>query len=82
MVGSKCQSSRHDNDIFSAGTVTRVTSVKLVQWEKEFMCLKCKHLFQVTGDFEKGYAVRKPTRCPGPDGCSSITFSCLSESGQ
>ena len=45
------------------------------------MCLKCKYIFKVTGDFEKSYAVQKPTYCPGPDDCSSVKFSCLSKSG-
>ena len=62
------------------GTVTRVTSVKLVEWEKEFVCMKCRFVFKIIGDFEKSYAVSKPTNCPAPEGCSSIKFSCLSES--
>ena len=69
----------HNN---SLGTVTRVTSVKLVEWEKEFVCMKCRFVFKVTGDFEKSYSVQKPTHCPSPDSCSSIKFSCLSESGK
>ncbi len=73
------------NDIFnlnSLGTVTRVTSVKLVEWEKEFVCMKCRFVFKITGDFERNYAVSKPTHCPAPEGCSSIKFSCLSNSGE
>ncbi|XP_028413182.1 DNA helicase MCM9-like isoform X2 [Dendronephthya gigantea] len=64
------------------GIVTRVDSVKLVEWQKEFVCNKCRFVFKVTGDFEKCYAVNKPTHCPSHEDCSSSKFSCLSESGK
>ncbi|XP_046846241.1 DNA helicase MCM9-like [Xenia sp. Carnegie-2017] len=62
------------------GTVVRVTSAKLVEWEKEFKCVKCKFVFKEKGDFEKNYSVNKPTHCPATDGCSSNKFTLLSKS--
>ena len=39
--------------------------MKMLEYEREFMCLKCKQVFAVRADFEQCYALAPPTRCPG-----------------
>ncbi len=50
---------------------------KLLEFEKEYMCKKCKHTFNVQADFEQHYSLPKPTSCPAPEPCNSIKFACL-----
>ncbi|XP_077994349.1 uncharacterized protein LOC144448073 [Glandiceps talaboti] len=63
------------------GTVIRTTSVKLLEFEKEFICGKCKHVFTVQADFEQYYKECRPVQCPNPEQCNSFKFTCLSDSG-
>ncbi|XP_078251276.1 DNA helicase MCM9-like [Rhinoraja longicauda] len=60
------------------GTVIRTGMVKVLEYEHEYMCNKCRHVFTVTPDFEQHYAFCRPTSCPNPEGCNSIKFSRLS----
>eukprot|EP00057_Strongylocentrotus_purpuratus_P031819 XP_785765.3 PREDICTED: DNA helicase MCM9 [Strongylocentrotus purpuratus] len=67
-----------------SGTVIRTTLVKMLEFEKDFMCSKCNHVFGVEANIERYYQECKPDRCPNPEGsCNSTKFSCLSgmESG-
>lgn len=60
------------------GTVIRTGMVKVLEFEHEYMCNKCRHVFTVTADFEQHYTFCRPTSCPNPEGCNAIKFSCLS----
>ncbi|XP_078398313.1 DNA helicase MCM9 isoform X1 [Cetorhinus maximus] len=62
------------------GTVIRTGMVKVLDFEHEYMCNKCRHIFTVTADFEQHYAICRPTSCPNPEGCNSVKFTCLSGS--
>ncbi|XP_072020036.1 uncharacterized protein [Amphiura filiformis] len=62
-----------------SGTVIRATMVKLLEFEKDFMCSRCRHVFSAQADFEKYYSECRPDKCPNPEGCGSTKFSCLSE---
>lgn len=46
------------------GTVTRAGCVMLREVTKEYMCAKCKHTFEVTGDVSQRGAFEVPLRCP------------------
>ncbi|XP_063969321.1 DNA helicase MCM9-like isoform X1 [Lytechinus pictus] len=61
-----------------SGTVIRTTLVKMLEFEKDFLCSKCKHVFSVEANIERYYNECKPDRCPNPEGCNSTKFSCLS----
>ncbi|XP_022099794.1 DNA helicase MCM9-like [Acanthaster planci] len=61
-----------------SGTVIRTSMVKMLEFEKDFMCSKCRHPFTVQASFEKYYSECKPDACPNPEGCGSNKFTCLS----
>ncbi|KAJ6655227.1 hypothetical protein lerEdw1_005571 [Lerista edwardsae] len=60
------------------GTVIRTSLVKVLEFERDYMCNKCKHVFVVKADFEQYYAFCRPSACPSEEGCNSSKFSCLS----
>ncbi|XP_038616491.1 DNA helicase MCM9 isoform X2 [Tachyglossus aculeatus] len=62
------------------GTVIRTSLVKVLEFERDYMCNKCKHVFVIKADFEQHYAFCRPTSCPNPEGCGSSKFTCLSGS--
>ncbi|KAK4316464.1 hypothetical protein Pmani_012366 [Petrolisthes manimaculis] len=64
------------------GTVVRTTAVKMLEFQKEFMCSKCKHVFTVKGDHDQYYHLSKPGRCPNPDGCYNNMFTPLTTSNR
>ncbi|XP_038046170.1 DNA helicase MCM9-like [Patiria miniata] len=68
-------------DFLSSGTVIRTSMVKMLEFEKDFMCSKCRHPFSVQASFEKYYSECKPDACPNPEGCGSNKFTCLSSAG-
>ncbi|GLD65992.1 DNA helicase MCM9 [Lates japonicus] len=60
------------------GTVIRTSIAKVLEYERDYMCTKCRHVFTVQADFEQFYTFVPPVACPNPDGCNSYKFSCLS----
>ena len=65
-----------------AGTVIRATKVKMLEYEREYICCRCKHVFTTTADFEQFYVIPKPSKCPSANGCTSTKFTCLSDTGK
>ncbi|XP_062407416.1 DNA helicase MCM9 [Sardina pilchardus] len=59
------------------GTVIRTGTPKLLEFQRDYMCAKCRHVFAAQADFEQHYALPAPTRCPSPEGCTSLKFTCL-----
>ncbi|XP_074394014.1 DNA helicase MCM9 isoform X2 [Zonotrichia albicollis] len=60
------------------GTVIRTSSVKVLEFERSYICNKCKHVFAVRADFEQYYAFCRPAACLNEEGCNSTKFTCLS----
>ncbi|XP_063166738.1 DNA helicase MCM9 isoform X2 [Candoia aspera] len=60
------------------GTVIRTSLVKVLEFERDYMCNKCKHVFVIKADFEQYYAFCRPLSCPGKEDCTSSKFTCLS----
>lgn len=60
------------------GTVIRTSLVKVLEFERDYICNKCKHIFVIKADFEQYYAFCRPSTCPGKEGCTSSKFTCLS----
>ncbi|XP_062835563.1 DNA helicase MCM9 isoform X3 [Anolis carolinensis] len=60
------------------GTVIRTSLAKVLEFERDYMCNKCKHVFVVKADFEQYYAFCRPSSCPNKEGCNSSKFTCLS----
>ncbi|KAM9260977.1 LOW QUALITY PROTEIN: DNA helicase MCM9 [Cariama cristata] len=60
------------------GTVIRTSLVKVLEFERSYICNKCKHVFVVKADFEQYYAFCRPSTCLNEEGCNSTNFTCLS----
>ncbi|XP_028364199.1 DNA helicase MCM9 isoform X1 [Phyllostomus discolor] len=60
------------------GTVIRTSLVKILEFEREYICNKCKHVFMVKADFEQYYTFCRPSSCPSLESCNSSKFTCLS----
>ncbi|NWH95693.1 MCM9 helicase, partial [Aegithalos caudatus] len=60
------------------GTVIRTSSVKVLEFERSYICNKCKHVFVVKADFEQYYTFCRPAACLNEEGCNSTKFMCLS----
>ncbi|KAK2517967.1 Mcm9 [Columba livia] len=60
------------------GTVIRTSLVKVLEYERSYICNKCKHVFVVKADFEQYYAFCRPSACLNEEGCNSTKFTCLS----
>ncbi|XP_066035432.1 DNA helicase MCM9 isoform X1 [Chamaea fasciata] len=60
------------------GTVIRTSSVKVLEFERSYICNKCKHVFVVRADFEQYYTFCRPAACLNEEGCNSTKFMCLS----
>ncbi|ESO09059.1 hypothetical protein HELRODRAFT_74084 [Helobdella robusta] len=68
------------NFLCITGTVIRTGTVKLLDFKKFYMCIKCKHVFQVEADYEQYYTVCSPSKCPNSDSCNR-GFVALEEKG-
>ncbi|KAF7253606.1 DNA helicase MCM9 [Varanus komodoensis] len=60
------------------GTVIRTSLTKVLEFERDYICNKCKRVFVVKADFEQYYAFCRPSACPNEEGCNSSKFTCLS----
>lgn len=60
------------------GTVIRTSLVKVLEFERNYICNKCKHVFVVKADFEQYSAFCRPSACPNEEGCNSSKFTCVS----
>ncbi|XP_015455584.1 DNA helicase MCM9 isoform X4 [Pteropus alecto] len=60
------------------GTVIRTSLVKILEFERDYICNKCKHVFVVKADFEQYYTFCRPSSCPSLESCDSSKFTCLS----
>lgn len=55
---------------------------QVLEYERDYMCTKCRHVFTVQADFDQFYTFAQLVACPNPDGCNSYKFSCLSEGSE
>ncbi|KAK6488719.1 DNA helicase MCM9-like isoform X1 [Huso huso] len=62
------------------GTVIRTGMTKVLEFERDYKCNKCKHVFCMKADFEQYYTFSRPVYCPNEEGCNSSKFTCLSAS--
>ncbi|XP_035990495.1 DNA helicase MCM9 isoform X2 [Fundulus heteroclitus] len=60
------------------GTVIRTSVAKVLEYERDYMCTTCRHVFKVQADFDQFYTFVQPVGCPNPVGCNSFKFNCLS----
>ncbi|KXG19610.1 probable DNA helicase MCM9 isoform X2 [Sorghum bicolor] len=57
------------------GTVIRSGGVKMIEYERCYMCRKCKHSFEVYPELEARNRINLPPLCPKASrGCTSASF--------
>jgi len=66
-------------NVFS-GTIVRSSLLKVLEYEREYICLKCKKTFLVEADFHQFYKIVLPPSCP-TEKCKSNTFIATNISG-
>ncbi|XP_056437679.1 DNA helicase MCM9 [Gadus chalcogrammus] len=64
------------------GTVIRTSITKVLEYERDYMCTKCRQVFTVNADFDQFYTFVPPTACPNLEGCKSFKFTCLSKGSE
>ncbi|CAG9787174.1 unnamed protein product [Diatraea saccharalis] len=58
------------------GTVVRVTQAKMLEYQRNYICMKCKYDNIVEADFENRYILKAPPRCGNIDRrCKCATFT-------
>lgn len=61
------------------GTVIRTSDTKVLEYQRDYMCAKCRHVFKVAAEFDQFCTFVPPAVCPNPERCESRKFSCLSD---
>ena len=65
-----------------SGTVTSTGPIKMLQYEKDFVCAKCNFQFVHRGDITIGYEFPEITKCPSEGGtCKGAKFVEKPETG-
>ncbi|CAN6178752.1 unnamed protein product [Urochloa humidicola] len=64
------------------GTVVRSGGVKMIEYERDYMCRKCKHKFRCCPELEAGNRINLPASCPSTSsrGCVSSSFEVIEDS--
>ncbi|CAG2054637.1 unnamed protein product [Timema podura] len=58
-----------------SGTVVRIVVPKMLEFQRDYICAKCKHSFKVQADYEQFYLLPNPTCCPNPqEQCQGTNF--------
>ncbi|CAC5391947.1 MCM9 [Mytilus coruscus] len=69
-----------DSFLSITGTVIRTTIMKMLEYEKEYICAKCRSIFTVEADIEQFYTVGKPSKCSN-EACNSTNFTLVNDTG-
>ncbi|XP_050349319.1 DNA helicase MCM9-like [Nymphalis io] len=58
------------------GTVVRVTQAKMLEYQRIYVCMKCKYENSVEADFEYRYILKAPSKCGNTETrCKCSTFT-------
>ncbi|XP_030755473.1 DNA helicase MCM9-like [Sitophilus oryzae] len=52
------------------GTVVRLSERKLLEYQRQYMCIKCKYPITVVALYDKKNIIKIPKRCINPEGCT------------
>ncbi|CAG5046497.1 unnamed protein product [Parnassius apollo] len=59
-----------------SGTVVRVTQTKMLEYQRKYVCMKCKYENCVEADFENRYILKAPSKCGNMEiRCRCSTFT-------
>ncbi|XP_063391677.1 DNA helicase MCM9-like [Cydia fagiglandana] len=58
------------------GTIVRVTQAKMLEYQRKYVCVKCKFENCVQAEFEHRYVLKAPSRCGNDEArCKCSTFT-------
>ncbi|XP_063544731.1 DNA helicase MCM9-like isoform X1 [Cydia strobilella] len=58
------------------GTIVRVTQAKMLEYQRKYVCVKCKFENCMEAEFEHRYVLKAPARCGNDEArCKSSTFT-------
>ncbi|XP_047004946.1 DNA helicase MCM9-like isoform X1 [Schistocerca americana] len=58
-----------------SGTVIRITTPKMLEFRRSYICAKCKHIFTAEADYELYYVIPNQYKCRNPEGCKGTNIS-------
>ncbi|VVD00383.1 unnamed protein product [Leptidea sinapis] len=59
-----------------SGTVVRVTQSRMLEYQRKYVCMKCKYENMVEAEFENRYILKAPRKCQKTDSrCKCATFT-------
>lgn len=62
--------------ILVSGTVVRVTQSKMLEYQRKYVCVKCKFENCTEAEFENRYILKAPSKCASDvKPCRSSTFT-------
>lgn len=51
-----------------------ITPVKLLEYQRSYICVKCKYATLATAEYEKKYIIKQPKKCGNPEICLGTNF--------
>lgn len=57
-----------------SGTVMRMTVAKVLEYQRNYICVKCKYSNMIKADYRRKYIIKQPTRCKNPEGCEGTNL--------
>lgn len=64
-----------------SGTIARMTSTKMLEYQRKYRCVKCKHIMTIYADYDQYNVIIPPKRCTNSDACKSNTLIPVSSLG-
>lgn len=60
--------------IYFKGTVMRISTAKLLEYQRTYICVKCKTPVIQIADYYRKYMIEEPTLCSNGEGCKGKSF--------
>lgn len=61
------------------GTVMRISGAKLLEYQRNYVCVKCKTPMVVKAEYERKYMIKKPKKCQNSEYCTGTNLIHLGE---
>lgn len=52
----------------------RISAAKLLEYQRSYLCVKCKSPMLVPAEYERKYMIKEPKVCLNGEGCSGKNF--------
>ncbi|XP_074028985.1 DNA helicase MCM9 isoform X3 [Leptinotarsa decemlineata] len=57
-----------------SGTVMKITTPKLLEYQRSYVCVKCKRPTLVKAEYDRKYIIKQPKKCDNPEVCSGTNL--------